>query len=112
METNQSAPNFRVALSVEEIKGLYTCSLDVFLGNIKVWTSGYFSQFYMTEKCVLELTKDGDLELKGPKEEVGWRSGTSGQGVEVTNKVFFLFSFIAKWREIFNFLVVERCSIL
>ncbi|KAL1804595.1 hypothetical protein ACET3Z_027663 [Daucus carota] len=85
METNQSVPNFRVALSVEEMKGSYSCSLDVFLGDIKVWTSGYFSQFYTTDKCVLELTKDGDLELKGPKEQVGWRSGTSGQGVERLN---------------------------
>lgn len=83
METNQMVPNFRAALSVEAINEQYACSLDVFLGDIKVWTSGHFSQFYTREKCVLQLTKDGDLELKGQNEQVGWRSGTSRQGVKV-----------------------------
>ncbi|BBH02568.1 D-mannose binding lectin protein with Apple-like carbohydrate-binding domain [Prunus dulcis] len=32
--------------------------------------------------CVLQLTQDGDLRLKGPKDRVGWRTGTSGQGVK------------------------------
>jgi hypothetical protein len=32
---------------------------------------------------MLELTDDGDLRLKGPKEQVGRQTGTSGQGVEV-----------------------------
>lgn len=81
--TNQSAPNFRLALSVEAINQKYSCSLQVFLGDVKVWNSGHYSRFYTTEKCVLELTQDGDLRLTGPKERVGWRTGTSGQGVEV-----------------------------
>ncbi|XP_021291391.1 G-type lectin S-receptor-like serine/threonine-protein kinase SD2-5 isoform X2 [Herrania umbratica] len=55
MDANQLEPNFKVALSAEAIKGKYSCSLEVFLGDVK---------------------------LKGPKERVGWRTGTSGQGVE------------------------------
>ncbi|TKY65718.1 PAN domain-containing protein [Spatholobus suberectus] len=82
METNQTAPNFRVALSIEAINGKYSCSLEVFLGDVKVWDSGHYSRFYITEKCLLELTMDGDLRLKGPKERVGWKTGTSGQGVK------------------------------
>lgn len=84
METNQMAPNFKAALSVEAVNGKFSCSLEVFLGDVKVWNSGHYSQFYVSEKCVLELTQDGDLQLKGPKNRVGWRSGTSRQGVEVT----------------------------
>lgn len=83
VETNQTAPNFRVALSTEAINGRYSCSLAVFLGDLKVWDSGHYSRFYTTEKCLLELTKDGDLMLKGPEERVGWKTGTSGQGVKV-----------------------------
>ncbi|PON94395.1 lectin domain containing protein [Trema orientale] len=82
METNQMEPNFKVALSVEAIGGKYSCSLEVFLGDVKVWNSGHYSKFYMRDKCVLELTQDGDLRLKGPKDRVGWRTGTFGQGVE------------------------------
>lgn len=85
METNLTEPNFKVALSVEAIGGKYSCSLEVFLGQVKVWNSGHYSRFYMADKCVLELTQDGDLRLKGPKDRVGWRTGTSGQGVEVIN---------------------------
>ena len=83
MDANQVEPNFRVALSAEAIKGKYSCSLEVFLGDVKVWNSGHYSQFYTSDVCVLKLTEDGDLQLKGPKERVGWRTGTSGQGVEV-----------------------------
>ncbi|KAK7395007.1 hypothetical protein VNO78_15548 [Psophocarpus tetragonolobus] len=82
VETNQTAPNFRVALSIEAINGKYSCSLEVFLGDVKVWNSGHYSKFYVTEKCSLELTMDGDLRLKGPKERVGWKTGTSEQGVQ------------------------------
>ncbi|KAJ4841466.1 hypothetical protein Tsubulata_015687 [Turnera subulata] len=82
IETDQTVPNFRAALSVEPIKGNYSCSLEVFLGDVKVWNSGHYSQFYTWDICKLELTKDGDLQLKGPKDRVGWRTGTSGQGVE------------------------------
>ncbi|KAJ9179634.1 hypothetical protein P3X46_007984 [Hevea brasiliensis] len=82
IETNQMKPNFRAALSVEPIDGKYSCSLEVFLGDVKVWNSGHYSPFFTSEKCVLELTKLGDLQLKGARERVGWRTGTSGQGVE------------------------------
>lgn len=77
-------PNFKVALSVEASSGgrNYSCSLEVFLGDVKVWNSGHSSRFYLADRCALELTTDGDLQLKGPDERVGWRSGTSGQAVE------------------------------
>ncbi|XP_075498939.1 PAN domain-containing protein At5g03700 [Primulina tabacum] len=82
IETEQMPPKFRAAINVEAVDEKYSCSLDVFLADVRVWSSGHLSRFYTTEKCVLELTKDGDLRLKGQKERVGWRSGTSGQGVE------------------------------
>ncbi|KAJ7961120.1 G-type lectin S-receptor-like serine/threonine-protein kinase [Quillaja saponaria] len=82
IETDQMTPNFRVAMSVEAINGKYSCSLQVFLGDVKVWDSGHYSHFYTSDKCILELTLEGDLRLKGPKERVGWKTGTSGQGVE------------------------------
>lgn len=84
IDTKETEPHFRVALGVEEgINGKYSCSLEVFLGDVKVWDSGHYSKFYTSEKCFLELTKDGDLRLKGPKGIVGWKTGTSGQGVKV-----------------------------
>uniref|UniRef100_A0A6N2KG46 Bulb-type lectin domain-containing protein n=1 Tax=Salix viminalis TaxID=40686 RepID=A0A6N2KG46_SALVM len=82
METNQMEPSFRVAVSVEPVIGKYSCSLQVFLGDVKVWNSGHYSHFYTSDKCALELTKDGDLRLKGSNDRIGWRTGTSGQGVE------------------------------
>ncbi|KZV40877.1 hypothetical protein F511_22816 [Dorcoceras hygrometricum] len=82
IEAEQMPPMFRAAINVEAVDQKYSCSLDVFLADVRVWSSGHLSRFYATEKCVLELTKDGDLRLKGQKERVGWRSGTSGQGVE------------------------------
>ncbi|KAL3615735.1 hypothetical protein CASFOL_040029 [Castilleja foliolosa] len=82
IQTQQTAPYFRTAISVEAIDEKYSCSLDIFLGDVKVWSSGHLSKFYTTEKCVLELTQDGNLRLKGEKEVVGWRSGTAGQGVK------------------------------
>ncbi|KAG6643525.1 uncharacterized protein LOC122275368 isoform X2 [Carya illinoinensis] len=82
LETNQTVPNFKTALSVEAVDGRYSCSLEVFLGDVKVWNSGHYVRFYTWDICVLELTGDGDLRLKGPKEQVGWRTGTSGQAVE------------------------------
>ncbi|KNA22045.1 hypothetical protein SOVF_037670 [Spinacia oleracea] len=74
--------NFRTAMSVEAIDGRYACSLQVFLGNVKVWSSGHVSNFFTSDTCVLEFTKMGDLRLKGLNQEIGWRTGTSGQGVE------------------------------
>ncbi|XVF65911.1 hypothetical protein PTKIN_Ptkin09bG0288800 [Pterospermum kingtungense] len=82
IDANQMEPNFRVALSAEATKGKYSCSLEVFLGDVKVWNSGHYSQFFTSDVCVLQLTEDGDLQLMGPKDRVGWRTGTSGQGVE------------------------------
>ncbi|KGN58704.1 PAN domain-containing protein At5g03700 [Cucumis sativus] len=83
METEHlMPPNFRVALAIEATQGQYSCSLQVFLGEVKMWSSGHFSRFFTAEKCVLELTADGDLRLKGPTGHVGWRTGTSRQGVE------------------------------
>ncbi|KAL1321889.1 hypothetical protein AAHE18_14G158700 [Arachis hypogaea] len=84
VETNHTTtkPNFRVALSIDPFNGRYTCSLQVFLGDVKVWDSGHYSRFFTTEKCLLDITMDGDLMLKGPKEHVGWKTGTSGQGVK------------------------------
>ncbi|TYH81747.1 hypothetical protein ES332_D02G006500v1 [Gossypium tomentosum] len=81
-DTKQIEPSFRVALSTEANKGKYSCSLEVFLGDVKVWNSGHYSKFYTSDVCFLELTEDGDLQLKGPKNRIGWRTGTSGQGVE------------------------------
>ncbi|KAG8377103.1 hypothetical protein BUALT_Bualt09G0133700 [Buddleja alternifolia] len=85
IETDQTAPKFRVAISVEGVDDKYSCSLDIFLGDVKVWSSGHLSRFYTTEKCVLQLTQHGDLRLKGQNERIGWRSGTSGQGVSRLN---------------------------
>ncbi|XP_052175854.1 G-type lectin S-receptor-like serine/threonine-protein kinase At5g35370 isoform X2 [Diospyros lotus] len=92
METNQNqmVPNFRVALSVESVEQRYTCSLDVFLGDVRVWSSGHFSPFFTAEICELELTQNGDLQLKGQKELVGWRSGTVGQGVQEDKLALYL----------------------
>ncbi|KAL7095164.1 hypothetical protein ACP275_10G007200 [Erythranthe tilingii] len=89
-EVQQAAPpHFRAAITVEaaveEENNYYSCSLDILLGDVRVWTSGHLSRFYTTGKCVLELTQYGDLRLKGQNERVGWRSGTSGQGVERLN---------------------------
>ncbi|PNX86468.1 PAN domain-containing protein [Trifolium pratense] len=79
----KTVPNFRVALSIEGVNGKFSCSLLVFLGDVKVWDSGHYSRFYVTGKCLLEFTMDGDLRLKGPNETLGWKTGTSGQGVKV-----------------------------
>ncbi|GFP83221.1 g-type lectin s-receptor-like serine/threonine-protein kinase sd2-5 [Phtheirospermum japonicum] len=82
IQTQQTAPYFRAAISVEAVDEKYSCSLDIFLGDVKVWSSGHLSRFYTREKCVLELTQNGNLRLKGQTDLVGWRSGTSGQGVK------------------------------
>ncbi|XP_043700789.1 EP1-like glycoprotein 3 [Telopea speciosissima] len=84
MEIGNSEPDFRAALSVEAMNNLkrYSCSLQVFLGGTKVWSSGHFSPFYPSQRCVLELRKDGELLLMGARRRVGWRTNTSGEGVE------------------------------
>lgn len=93
IQSDQNPPNFRVAISVEAIEEVkkYSCSLDVFLGDVRVWSSGHFSRFYADEKCVLELTGSGNLRLKRENERVGWKSGTSKQGVKVN---FYVYSFL------------------
>ncbi|KAM7262645.1 hypothetical protein ACFE04_000328 [Oxalis oulophora] len=83
MESDQAKPNFRAALSVEAFPDRkFSCSLQVFLGDVKVWSSGHYSKFFTKGKCLLELDKDGDLLLKGRKGRVGWRTGTFAQGVQ------------------------------
>ncbi|XP_056172790.1 PAN domain-containing protein At5g03700 isoform X2 [Syzygium oleosum] len=102
-------PAFRVALSVEAGGGggggSYTCALEVFLGDVRVWSSGHSSRFYVEGRCALELAADGDLRLKGPDERIGWRTGTSGQAVEIQgtgNLVLVDASDRIKWQS-FNF---------
>lgn len=93
METESSStrePGFKAALTMESSNkddGRYLCSLQIFLGDVRVWSSGHYSKMYVSSKCIIELTKDGDLRLKSSNKHVGWRSGTSGQGVEVQNRL-------------------------
>ncbi|CAN8254729.1 unnamed protein product [Cochlearia groenlandica] len=78
-------PGFKAALTLEsndKDDGRYLCSLQVFLGDVRVWSSGHYSKMFVLNKCIVELTKDGDLRLKSNNKRVGWRSGTLGQGVE------------------------------
>ncbi|KAI3968345.1 hypothetical protein MKW92_052334 [Papaver armeniacum] len=78
-----TVPSFKVALSVEaSFNGSFSCSLQIFLGEFKVWDSGHVSKFYPQNKCMLELTEGGVLLLRGSERQIGWTSGTSGQGVE------------------------------
>lgn len=94
METESSStrePSFKAALTMESSDkddGRYLCSLQVFLGDVRVWSSGHYTKMYASNKCIIELTKDGDLRLKSSNKHVGWRSGTSGQGVEVQNYIW------------------------
>ncbi|XP_026457034.1 G-type lectin S-receptor-like serine/threonine-protein kinase At5g35370 isoform X2 [Papaver somniferum] len=78
-----TVPSFKVALGVEDsFNGSFSCSLQVFLGEFKVWDSGHVSKFYPKNKCMLEFTEGGVLLLRGSERQIGWTSGTSGQGVE------------------------------
>ncbi|KAL0338101.1 UNVERIFIED_CONTAM: G-type lectin S-receptor-like serine/threonine-protein kinase [Sesamum angustifolium] len=61
METEQTVPHFRVAISVEAV-----------------------DEKYLFTRC-FPWRRQRDLRLKGEKEFVGWRSGTSGQGVKRLN---------------------------
>ncbi|XP_030479754.2 G-type lectin S-receptor-like serine/threonine-protein kinase SD2-5 isoform X3 [Cannabis sativa] len=78
----KNEPNFKVALSVEAIEEKFFCCLEVFLGDVKVWNSCHYTRFYMVDKCVLDFTQDGVLNLKGSKDTIGWTTATSGQGVQ------------------------------
>ncbi|EOA23954.1 hypothetical protein CARUB_v10017171mg [Capsella rubella] len=115
METESSSsttePGFKAALTMEssdQDDGRYLCSLQVFLGDVRVWSSGHYSKMYVSSKCIIELTKDGDLRLKSNNKRVGWRSGTSGQGVErleiqsTGNLVLLDAKNLIKWQS-FNF---------
>ncbi|KAI3507304.1 hypothetical protein L1887_22244 [Cichorium endivia] len=82
LETSQPVPAFRAGLTVEATEDKYVCSFEVFLGNVKVWSSCHLSRFFTSEKCVLHLTRDGDLRLTGHNDEIGWRTATYGQGIE------------------------------
>ncbi|XP_042513928.1 G-type lectin S-receptor-like serine/threonine-protein kinase SD2-5 [Macadamia integrifolia] len=84
MEIGNGEPDFRAAVTVEAMNNLkrYSCSLQVFLGDTIVWSSSHFSPFYPSQRCVLELTKGGELLLMGGRRRVGWRTNSSGQGVE------------------------------
>ncbi|CAA7019286.1 unnamed protein product [Microthlaspi erraticum] len=88
METDSSStrePSFKAALTMESSDkddGRYLCSLQIFLGDVRVWSSGHYTKMYASNKCIIELAKDGDLRIKRSNKHVGWRSGTSGQGVE------------------------------
>ncbi|KAL8262291.1 hypothetical protein R6Q59_026340 [Mikania micrantha] len=82
LETSQPVPNFRAGLTVEAVKEKYVCSFDVFLGDVKVWSSSHFSPFFTSEKCVIDLTMDGDLRLTGQNDQLGWRTATFGQGIK------------------------------
>ncbi|KAL4557791.1 hypothetical protein LXL04_035981 [Taraxacum kok-saghyz] len=82
LETSQSVPNFRAGLIFEATEDKYVCSLEVFLGNFKVWSSSHSSRFFTSQKCVLSLTRDGDLQLTGHNGVIGWRTATHGQGIE------------------------------
>ncbi|PWA93002.1 Bulb-type lectin domain-containing protein [Artemisia annua] len=82
LETSQPVPNFRAGLSIEAIDQKYLCSLDIFLGDFKVWSTSHFSRFFTYEKCVIDFTMDGDLRLTGHDDEMGWRTATFGQGIK------------------------------
>ncbi|KAI3927118.1 hypothetical protein MKX01_029886 [Papaver californicum] len=84
MESDQiTVPSFKVALSVEaSSNGSFSCSLQVFLGEFKVWDSGHTLKFYPKNRCMLEFTEGGDLSLRGSERQIGWTSETSGQRVE------------------------------
>lgn len=94
LEAHQTEPRFRVAISVEATAGRFACSLDVFLGDVRVWSSGHLSRFYTNDRCVLQFAENGELRLKGEDERVGWKSGTSGQGVKVIHFPILQLKFI------------------
>ncbi|WVZ68351.1 hypothetical protein U9M48_017302 [Paspalum notatum var. saurae] len=83
----QRQPGFVAAVSTEAAAaaGRYTCSLVVLLGGVKVWASDHLDKFVARAMCRLELTEDGQLRLTDGAGNVGWLSGTAGQGVKVMN---------------------------
>ncbi|KAJ0985462.1 hypothetical protein J5N97_003818 [Dioscorea zingiberensis] len=76
-------PSFRAGLSLEAIaNNLYSCSLAVFLGGLKVWSSDHFSPFSPSKSCVLELTSNGVLQVHDDRGLVGWQTTTFSQQVQ------------------------------
>lgn len=84
IRAGEVVPSFKAALSVEALDGRYLCALVVLFGEMEVWNSRRFSLFFPLELCVLELMESGVLQLRDSSGRIGWRTGTSGQGVEVT----------------------------
>ncbi|XP_020522327.1 PAN domain-containing protein At5g03700 [Amborella trichopoda] len=84
METNGIFPPVRAGLSLDYHEGeeYYYCSLKVFSGGLVVWNSDEFSVFRPSERCILDFTVAGNLELKDSRGSIGWSTGTSGQGVQ------------------------------
>ncbi|KAJ1286009.1 hypothetical protein BS78_03G321000 [Paspalum vaginatum] len=80
----QRQPGFVAAVSAEAAGGAgrYTCSMAVLLGGVKVWASDHLDKFVARALCRLELTEDGQLRLTDGTGNVGWLSGTAGQGVK------------------------------
>ncbi|KAH7672538.1 Non-specific serine/threonine protein kinase protein [Dioscorea alata] len=76
-------PTFRAGLSLEPIpNNLYSCSLSVFLGPLKVWSSDHFSPFSPSTTCVLDLTSNGVLQVHDGFGLVGWQTSTFSQQVQ------------------------------
>lgn len=84
IRAGEAVPSFKAALSIEALDGRYLCALVVLFGEMEVWNSRRFSLFFPLELCVLELMENGVLQLRDSSGRIGWRTGTSGQGVEVT----------------------------
>lgn len=84
LTAGNAPPGLRAALSVEAVQGRYSCSMVVLLGGLKVWSSDHSARFTPAGSCILDLTVDGDLQIKDSTGRVGWRSGTPGVGVQVT----------------------------
>lgn len=94
LDSLSNSPKFGAALNVEAISGKYFCSLIVLFDDLKVWASDHVVKFIPAGTCVLELTCDGNLELKDQFGLIGWQSDTSHQGVKVIftqiNAVFLI----------------------
>jgi hypothetical protein len=83
LDSLSNSPKFRAALNVEAINGRYFCSLILLFDDFKVWASDHVAKFMPVGACVLELTHDGNLQLKDQFGHIGWQSDTSHQSVKV-----------------------------
>ncbi|XP_077236947.1 D-mannose binding lectin protein with Apple-like carbohydrate-binding domain-containing protein [Tasmannia lanceolata] len=82
LQAGEKIPYFKAAISVEAFDGKYLCSLVVLLGELQVWSSVQFSRFFLSGSCMIELLENGVLQLKDSSGQIGWQTGTFGQGVE------------------------------